>query len=30
LSTISNIIAISQTAYNNLVVKRPDTYYIII
>jgi hypothetical protein len=30
LSAISNIIALSQTTYNALAVKRPDTYYIII
>jgi len=30
ISTISNIISLSQTTYNALTVKRPDTFYIII
>jgi hypothetical protein len=30
LSTVSNIVALSQTTYDALAVKRPDTYYIII
>jgi len=30
ISTISNIISLSQTTYDALTIKRPDTFYIII
>jgi hypothetical protein len=30
LSTVANIVALSQTTYDSLTIKRPDTYYIIV